>query len=148
MSGGQKQRISIARALLRRPKVIIFDEATSALDSNSESMVQQSIENLAENNSLDKPTIIVIAHRLSTVINANRIFVMKSGQIQETGSHSDLLEKHGYYYELIEKQLADGGESNISERSSKRESNSTNYQKKGGESGSERSSGYVPPDKV
>ena len=54
-------------------------------------MVQQSIENLAENNSLDKPTIIVIAHRLSTVINANRIFVMKSGQIQETGSHLDLL---------------------------------------------------------
>lgn len=91
LSGGQKQRISIARALLRKPKIIIFDEATSALDSNSESMVQQSIENLAENNSKDRPTIIVIAHRLSTIINANRIFVMKNGQIQETGNHYDLL---------------------------------------------------------
>lgn len=87
LSGGQKQRISIARALMRKPKIIIFDEATSALDSNSERMVQQSIENLAINSRVDKPTIIVIAHRLSTVINANRIFVMSNGEIKESGSH-------------------------------------------------------------
>lgn len=87
LSGGQKQRISIARALMRKPKIIIFDEATSALDSNSERMVQQSIENLAVNSRVDKPTIIVIAHRLSTVINANRIFVMSNGEIKEFGSH-------------------------------------------------------------
>jgi ABC-type multidrug transport system fused ATPase/permease subunit len=81
LSGGQKQRVSIARALMRNPKIIIFDEATSALDSNSERMVQDSIERLASNNRLDKPTIIVIAHRLSTVINADRIFVMKNGEV-------------------------------------------------------------------
>ena len=88
MSGGQKQRIAIARALLRNPKMIIFDEATSALDSNSERMVQASIERLAKNSRVDKPTIIVIAHRLSTVINADRIFVMHRGQLVESGSHS------------------------------------------------------------
>ena len=87
LSGGQKQRVSIARALMRKPKIIIFDEATSALDSNSEQMVQASIENLASNNRQDKPTIIVIAHRLSTVMNADRIFVMKNGQVVEVGSH-------------------------------------------------------------
>ena len=88
LSGGQKQRIAIARALLRNPKMIIFDEATSALDSNSERMVQASIERLAKNSRVDKPTIIVIAHRLSTVINADRIFVMHRGQLVESGSHS------------------------------------------------------------
>lgn len=87
LSGGQKQRVSIARALMRKPKIIIFDEATSALDSNSEQMVQASIESLASNNRQDKPTIIVIAHRLSTVMNADRIFVMKNGQVVEVGSH-------------------------------------------------------------
>lgn len=72
---------------MRKPKIIIFDEATSALDSNSEQMVQASIESLASNNRQDKPTIIVIAHRLSTVMNADRIFVMKNGQVVEVGSH-------------------------------------------------------------
>ena len=72
-------------------------------------MVQQSIENLAGNNSEDRPTIVVIAHRLSTVINANRIFVMKAGEVQEIGDHHELLERKGYYYELIEKQLSNGG---------------------------------------
>jgi ABC-type multidrug transport system fused ATPase/permease subunit len=66
---------------MRKPKIIIFDEATSALDSNSEQMVQASIESLATNSRQDKPTIIVIAHRLSTVMNADRIFVMKNGQV-------------------------------------------------------------------
>jgi ABC-type multidrug transport system fused ATPase/permease subunit len=70
-------------------------------------MVQNSIESLAFNNRQDKPTIIVIAHRLSTVINADRIFVMKNGQIVEVGSHKQLKAMKGYYYQLIEKQLGD-----------------------------------------
>lgn len=77
------------------------------MDSNSEQMVQNSIESLAFNNRQDKPTIIVIAHRLSTVINADRIFVMKNGQIVEVGSHKQLKAMKGYYYQLIEKQLGD-----------------------------------------
>jgi ABC-type multidrug transport system fused ATPase/permease subunit len=76
LSGGQRQRVSIARALLKKPKILIFDEATSALDSNSEFIVQKSIERLVEDQS-KKLTIIIIAHRLSTIINAHRIFVMK-----------------------------------------------------------------------
>lgn len=107
LSGGQRQRISIARALMRRPKIIIFDEATSALDSNSEQMVQNSIEDLARKDGSERPTIIVIAHRLSTVINADRIYVMKNGQIVETGSHRELRAQGGYYYQLIQKQLGD-----------------------------------------
>ena len=74
LSGGQRQRVSIARALMRKPKILIFDEATSALDSNSEHVVQQSIEELANDCSI---TIIVVAHRLSTVINCDRLYVMK-----------------------------------------------------------------------
>ena len=81
LSGGQKQRIAIARALMRKPKIIIFDEATSALDSNSERMVQTSIENLAKAENTNRPTIIVIAHRLSTILKTDRIFVMKSGEV-------------------------------------------------------------------
>ena len=107
LSGGQKQRIAIARALIRDPKVLIFDEATSALDSNSERMVQESIESLAAGPNSEKPTIIVIAHRLSTIINADRIFVMRNGCIEEEGSHYDLLDRQGYYFQLIEKQLSD-----------------------------------------
>jgi ABC-type multidrug transport system fused ATPase/permease subunit len=99
---------------MRKPKIIIFDEATSALDSNSEQMVQTSIESLATINRVDKPTIIVIAHRLSTVMNADRIFVMKNGQVVEIGSHKDLRALKGYYYQLIEKQLGDNPELNLS----------------------------------
>jgi ABC-type multidrug transport system fused ATPase/permease subunit len=104
LSGGQRQRVSIARALLKKPKILIFDEATSALDSNSEFIVQTSIEKLVEDKS-KKLTIIIIAHRLSTIINAERIFVMKQGEIIEEGSHNQLLEENGYYAELVEKQL-------------------------------------------
>ena len=87
LSGGQRQRVSIARALIKQPKVLIFDEATSALDSNSEFIVQQSIEKLVENKSA-RPTIVIIAHRLSTIMNAERIFVMKQGDIIEVGTQN------------------------------------------------------------
>ena len=86
ISGGQKQRVAIARAFIKKPNILLFDEATSALDTNSEALVQQSIENLSMNE--NKMTIIVIAHRLSTVINAQRIVVMKEGSIIEEGNHS------------------------------------------------------------
>lgn len=106
LSGGQRQRISIARALMRRPKILIFDEATSALDSNSEYIVQKSIENLVGNDT--QITIIVIAHRLSTVIGAQKIYVMKSGEVVQTGTHESLIETKGYYFELISKQITAG----------------------------------------
>lgn len=102
---------------MRKPKIIIFDEATSALDSNSERMVQTSIENLAKAENTNRPTIIVIAHRLSTILKTDRIFVMKSGEVIESGSHHQLKELRGFYYKLVEKQLGDDFEpiSNLSE---------------------------------
>lgn len=87
---------------MRKPKIIIFDEATSALDSNNETIVQKSIEDLFKNKDI---TIIVIAHRLSTVVNCDRLYVMKEGKIVESGSHKNLLSEKGYYFSLIEKQL-------------------------------------------
>lgn len=102
LSGGQKQRIAIARALIRNPKVLIFDEATSALDAESEAQVQEAIEKIMTN---CKTTMIIIAHRLSTVIKCPRILVMKEGQIVEEGPHEVLVAKNGVYKALIEKQL-------------------------------------------
>ena len=95
LSGGQKQRISIARIFLKNPPVLIFDEATSALDNQSEALVQESMERLCANR-----TTIIIAHRLSTVKNADRICCMRHGKVVEYGSHTELLEKNGYYKEL------------------------------------------------
>lgn len=99
LSGGQKQRISLARVFLKDPSIIILDEATSALDSESEELVQESL------NLLDKEkTIITISHRLSTILNADTIFVVKNGQIIESGNHHSLLKRNGYYKELYFKQ--------------------------------------------
>ena len=103
LSGGQKQRVAIARALIKNPKILIFDEATSALDAESEHLVQTAIDGLIKDRS---KTVIIIAHRLSTVINCPRILVMKEGQIVEEGNHNELLEKNGIYKALIERQLA------------------------------------------
>lgn len=100
LSGGEKQRVSIARVILKNPKLIILDEATSALDSISESLIQDAIEQL-----LHERTSIVIAHRLSTIMAADEILVMKSGEIVERGIHRKLLTKNGVYHKLYETQF-------------------------------------------
>lgn len=95
LSGGQKQRLSIARVFLKNPPILIFDEATSALDNESEKIVQESMEKLAKNR-----TTLVIAHRLSTIRNAEKILVLTESGIEEEGTHAELMDKHGIYYDL------------------------------------------------
>ena len=95
LSGGQKQRLSIARVFLKNPSILIFDEATSALDNESEKIVQKSMEKLAKNR-----TTLVIAHRLSTIRNAKKILVLTENGIEEQGTHEELMEKQGIYYDL------------------------------------------------
>lgn len=100
LSGGQKQRIAIARALFKKPRILIFDEATSALDTESERAIQQNLDNI-----LKDRTTFVIAHRLSTVRNADLILVMDRGAIIEMGTHYSLMEQRGQYYYLNSQQL-------------------------------------------
>ncbi|MGC9070091.1 MAG: ABC transporter ATP-binding protein [Elusimicrobiales bacterium] len=99
ISGGQRQRLAIARAVVRKPRIMLLDEATSNLDSKTELYVQRAIEN-----SLKGKTVIITAHRLSTIVNAARIFVLKNGVIVESGTHRQLIEKSGEYYQLYKKQ--------------------------------------------
>ena len=99
LSGGQRQRISIARAILKNPPILILDEATSALDTESEKLVQEALENLMKDR-----TTLVVAHRLSTIRNADLICVLHEGQIVERGTHDQLFELNGYYRRLIEMQ--------------------------------------------
>ena len=95
LSGGQKQRISIARLFLKNPPILILDEATSALDNESERLVQKSLEKLAEGR-----TTFTIAHRLTTIRNADRILVLTEDGIEESGTHQELMQKGGIYSEL------------------------------------------------
>ncbi|MFW5736536.1 MAG: ABC transporter ATP-binding protein, partial [Halanaerobium sp.] len=103
LSGGQKQRVSIARSFLKNPPILILDEATSSLDNRSEKIIQESLEKLAEGR-----TTLVIAHRLSTVINADQIIVLAEDGIVERGKHEQLIENGGEYAELYNKQFSAG----------------------------------------
>ena len=105
LSGGQKQRLSIARVFLKNPPILIFDEATSALDNESENIVKESLEKLAKNR-----TTIVIAHRLSTVRNAERILVLTENGIEESGTHDELMKSNDIYREVYEQQVNGGDE--------------------------------------
>ena len=99
LSGGQKQRIAIARVFLKNPSILVLDEATSALDLESEALIQDSLDRLASDR-----TTIIIAHRLSTITHADNIFVIEHGQVVENGTHAELMEKQGSYYNLFQVQ--------------------------------------------
>ena len=103
LSGGERQRLAIARAILKNAPILILDEATSALDSESESLVQSALQNL-----MSGRTVLVIAHRLSTVRRADRIVVLENGTISDMGAHEELMQKLGTYRRLYELQFAEG----------------------------------------
>lgn len=98
LSGGQKQRVSIARVFLKQPSILIFDEATSSLDNESERLIQDAMNRLCRNR-----TALIIAHRLSTVRNADYTYVLRDGGIVEEGTHHNLLAKNGYYQALYKR---------------------------------------------
>jgi ATP-binding cassette subfamily C protein len=99
ISGGQKQRLMVARAIVRKPRILLFDEATSALDNRTQAIVANSVSTL-------KATRVVIAHRLSTVVHADRIFVIDAGRVVETGTYDELMQRNGAFAELARRQIA------------------------------------------
>jgi ABC-type multidrug transport system fused ATPase/permease subunit len=102
LSGGQRQRIAIARAMLKNPRILILDEATSALDAESEDLVQKALNNLMKDR-----TVLIIAHRLSTVKDTDRVIVLNKGVIVEEGHHDELIKNQGgIYFNLVQKQLS------------------------------------------
>ena len=104
LSGGERQRLSIARALLRKPNLMIFDEATSALDSLTEEEISKTIRHITEQR---QHITVMIAHRLSTIMHADRIYVLERGHIIETGNHETLLEEKGLYYAMWRQQIGE-----------------------------------------
>ena len=100
LSGGQKQRVAIARAIINNPRILIFDEATSALDYESESIIQHNLQDICKGR-----TVLIIAHRLSTLACADEIMVVDRGEIVEKGSHAELMKKEGLYCYLYNQQL-------------------------------------------
>ena len=100
LSGGEKQRISIARAMLKKSKIILLDEATSSLDAETENKIQQALNILIKDR-----TAVVIAHRLSTILNSDNIYVMSNGKIIDTGNHSELLSNSEIYKSIYQKQI-------------------------------------------
>ena len=99
LSGGQRQRLLIARAIVHRPRILIFDEATSALDNRTQAIVSASLERL-------QATRIVVAHRLSTILNADRIFVLERGRLVQSGTYAELMAQPGPFAELASRQIA------------------------------------------
>jgi ATP-binding cassette subfamily B protein len=100
LSGGQRQRLAIARAILARPQILILDEATSNLDTESEQLIQASMATL-----LAGRTTFVIAHRLSTIRRADLILLMEEGRVTERGTHEELMDARGAYYEMVQRQM-------------------------------------------
>jgi ATP-binding cassette subfamily B protein len=103
LSGGQKQRVAIARALLKNPRVLLLDEATSALDAESEHLVKEALDRLMRGR-----TTLVIAHRMSTVLGADRVLVLENGRVVQSGAHDALVCEDGVYRRLVERQLVAG----------------------------------------
>jgi ATP-binding cassette subfamily B protein len=114
LSGGERQRISIARALIRNPRMLIFDEATSALDSLTEDEVTETVKQVSLSG--DRITIL-IAHRLSTILHANRIYVLERGKIVETGDHDSLVAQKGLYYAMWRQQIGERTSASTPQRS-------------------------------
>jgi len=110
LSGGEKQRVAIARAVLKRPRIFLFDEATSALDSHTEQAIQQSLTEVSRGS-----TTVVIAHRLSTVVDADQILFVEAGEIRERGSHLQLMAMDGHYASLWNRQQRQTDGKNVTE---------------------------------
>ena len=104
LSGGEKQRLSIARALIRKPRLLVFDEATSALDSITEEEISNTIQSIGKDK---KQITVLIAHRLSTILHADKIFVLEKGEIVEMGVHEELVKEKGLYYAMWRQQIGE-----------------------------------------